>query len=468
MRVLRSIASSLVLATLACAGVVVTNDGQRVEGELKKTPDGWRVTLPDGSTKDVASANVKVIELTSSGGGSQMERLQSLRRSVEASEDVPKIIERYRRFIEQAKEKPVIDEALADLNTWQDRQTRGLVKTGKRWMTPAEKKDLAIAIIGRADEARMLIKAAQTRDAQAAVDAILEDDPDNLSALYLQGVLLQKQEKYPEARKSFETVRTAIPDHAPTLHNLAVLSFKQKQWGPACTLLDQALAAAPNVQPLVDAAAELLNALPDDQKKSASAQKLAKRFAEQDQALQKVMLDKQMYRWGAKWVDKSTNDNLIEADRGVKKRLDELQGDFDLTQGRIERNEVEITQNERTLREIEGRSYVRTGDGSYVRVPYPPAYYDIQRDINRLRSERQEMVLRLDSLRDAAKRAQAELPVPKYSGVVSAIGEDGVPIVVPEGVDLSTARPKPPATQPVPQSPAPPPIIRIGPSNDAQ
>lgn len=470
MRVFRSIAASVVLASLAWGGVVITNDGQRIEGDLRKTPDGWRVTLPDGSTKDVATSNVKAIELNSGSGsgGSQMERLQSLRRSVEALDDVPKIIERYRRFIEQVKEKAVIDEALADLNTWQDRHTRGLVKVGKRWMTASEQKDLAVEIIGRADQARQLVKAGQVRDAQAAVDSILEDDPQNLSALYLLGVIQQNQGRLPEARKSFEQVRTVIPDHAPTLHNLAVLNFRQKQWGAACSLLEQAMAAAPNIQPLVDAAAEMLNAIPDDQKKTSAAQKLSKRFAEQDQALQAVMQQRQMYRWGARWVDQPTRDSLIEADKAVKKRLDELQGDFDLTENRIARNDVEITQNERTLREIEGRSYVRTGDGSYIRVPYPPAYYDIQRDINRLRSERQEMVQRLESLREAARRAQADLPVPKYSGVVAAIGEDGVPIVVPEGVDLSQPRAKQPATKPADNAPPPPPpVIRIGPSNDA-
>ncbi len=458
----------LLTGAAALGGVVITNDGKRVEGELKKTPDGWRVTQADGKVREIAAADVRAIELTSGASGNQMERLGSLRRSVEAFDDIPKIIERYRRFIEQVKEKAVIDEALADLSVWQDRLDRNLIKFGKHWITAEQKRELLIDLLRRADTARLHIKAGQTREAQTTIDAILEDDPENLSAIYLSGVILQQQEKWPEARKQFDRVREAIPDHAPTLHNLAIINLKQKQWSAASLMIDQALAAAPNVQTLIDAAAEVINAMPDDQKKASAVQKLTKRFSEQDAAMQKAMAAKQLYRWGSKWVDEATNTQLVEAEKAVKKKLDALREDFDLTQNRIDRIDTEISQNDRTIREIESRSYIRTGDGTYIRVPYPSAYYDIQRDNNRLRAERSEMVQRLDALRDSAKRAQADLPVPKFTGVIAAIGEDGVPIVVPEGVDLNEVRaksPPPPTTQPN-QPPPPQPIIRIGPSGD--
>lgn len=465
----RPILASLLISSAAWAGVVVTTTGERVEGELKKTASGWRVTQADGKVREIDSTDIRAIELNSAGSGNQMERLESLRRSVDAFEDIPKIIDRYRRFIEQVKDKAVIDAALADLATWQDRLDRGLVKVGKRWLTPEQKRELAVDIIRRVDQARQQIKNRDTASAQATIDSILADEPDNLSALYLTGVLLQQQGKLNDAETAFRAVTKSIPTHAPTLNNLAVLNARQKQWSAAAAMMEQALAAEPDVQVLVDAAAELLDMLPEDQRKSASAQKLAQRFAAQDAAMQKVMEGKQMYRWGAKWVDQATRDQLVEADKAVKKRIEELQGDYDLTQNRIDRIDVEITQNERTLREIESRSFIRTGDGSYIRVPYPPAYYDIQRDINKLRAERGEMGKRLDALRDAAKRAQADLPVPKFAGSIVPIGEDGVPIVVPAGVDLKDVHPQPPAPPPTTQQappPPPPPIIRIGPAGD--
>jgi tetratricopeptide (TPR) repeat protein len=464
----RSILGSLLFASAAWGGIVVTTSGERIEGDLKKTPSGWRVTQTDGSVREVAAAEVRAIELNSTGAGNQMERLDSLRRSVEAFEDIPKIIDRYRRFIEQVKDKPVIDAAIADVKTWQERLDKGLVKVGKRWMTPEEKRDLAVDIIRRVEEARQQIKAQDIASAQRTIASILDDEPDNISAVYLTAVILQQQGKSIEAETRFRDVLKSIVDHAPTLNNLAVLNARQKQWPAACAMMEQALAAEPNVQMLIDSAAELLEMLPADQRKSTSAQKLRQRFATQDGAMQKTMAARQMYRWGAKWVDQPTRDQLAEAEKGVKTRLDELQGDFDLTQGRIDRIDVEVTQNERTLREIESRSFIRTADGSYIRVPYPPAYYDIQRDINRLRAERGEMNKRLESLRDAAKRAQAELPVPKYAGSIPAIGEDGVPIVVPAGLGLADIQSPPAAgSQPATQQAAPPPpIIRIGPAGD--
>jgi Tfp pilus assembly protein PilF len=471
MKLLHAILGSVLVSATLWAGAVVTIDGQRVEGDLKKTPDGWRVTLPDGQVRNIANADVRAIELTSTGTNNQMERLNSLRRSVETLEDIAKVLERYDRFLEQTKDPAVLEAAGADIKIWVDRRDRGLVKSGKQWVTRQDRQQIVIELLRRIEAARQQIKAGDTRSAQANIDSILKDDPGNVSAVYLQGVILQQQEKVPEARKAFDAAREAIPDHPPTLHNIAVLAMRQRQWAVAAAALDQAMTAAPGIQVLVDASAELLNALPDDQKKAPAVQKLAKRFSEQDAALQTRMAEKQMFRWGGKWVDKTTHEKLIEAEKAVKVRIDELQGDFDLTQNRIDRIDAEISQNERTMRDIERRSYMLTADGTYIRVPLPGAYYDFQRDNVRLSGERREMNSRLELLREAAKRAQADLPVPKFIGSIQAIGEDGVPIVIPEGVDPSVLRgDRPPGPTPDPATsqpaPPPPPIIRIGPGGE--
>lgn len=465
----RILAFLLMSSACALGDAIITTDGQRLEGELKRLGDNWRVTMPDGKTVMIPVAQVRAIELTNEGAANGMDRLHSLRRSVESNSDIPRVIERYRRFIEQTKDKAVLDAALADLKVWQDRLDRGLVRVGKRWMTEQERQANALETIEKVNEARRLIKSGSARDAEALVGRILESDPQNVSALYLQGVLMLKADKPADARKALTSVAEAIPDHAPTLHNLSIILMRQRQWGPACTMADQALASAPNVQFLIDSAAELLELLPDDQKKIAAAQKLAKRFAEQDAGLQKAMEAKGMYRWGATWVDKATADKLSAAEAETKARLDELQSDFDLTQNRITRIDAELAENERAMRELESRSWVRAADGTLVRVPLPAAYYDMQRDVTRLRGERQEMLKRLDALRDAAKRAKTSFPVPKYTGTILPIAEDGVPIVVPEGVTLE---PPPPHTrsEPAPPQPTTKPeiIIKVGPSRDAQ
>lgn len=455
---------------LVQAGVVVTTRGERIEGELKKTSTGWQVTLADGKVREVPSNEVRAIELGGSPGSSTpSQRLDSLRRSVEALDDIPTIIDRYRRFIEQIKDPAVTQAASEDLRVWQDRLERGLVKVGKRWMTPDQQRQLALDLLYRVDTIRQQIKNRDIVSALKNIESILSDDPDNPSAAYLLGVIFQQQGKWSDAENQFQKVLKTVPGHAPTLHNLAILNARQKQWSGACSMMEQALMFQPNVQILIDAAAELLEMVPEDQKRISSVQKLLKRFTEQDQALQKIMADRQMFRWGSQWIDPTTRQQLAEAEQRIRQRLDELQEDFDLTRSRINRLDVEISQNEQTLRQIEARSYIRYPDGSYVRVPYPSSYYDIQRDINRLRAERVEMNKRLDSLRDAAKRVQAELPVPPFKGVITPIGEDGVPVVLPPGFrpeDLGwNDQPATTSTSPTsqPASP-PPPVIIIGPS----
>lgn len=458
------------IPVVAEAGTIITTLGERVEGELKKTPTGWQVTLADGRVREIRASEVQSIELgASSGSSTPLQRLDSLRRSVEALEDIPTIIDRYRRFIEQIKDPAAIQLALNDLRVWQDRLEQGMVKVGKRWMTPDERHELAMDLLRRVDLARQQIKSRDLVSSLKTVESIQADDPDSPSAAYLLGVIFQQQGKWNDSETQFQRVLKSVPGHAPTLLNLAVLNAHQKQWSGACSMMEQALVSEPGIQTLIDAAAELLEMVPDDQKKTSSVQKLLKRFTEQDQVLQKIMADRQMFRWGSQWIDQATRQQLAETEQKIKLRLDELQGDFDLTRNRIDRIDFEIAQNEQTLRQIEARSFIRYPDGSYVRVPYPPSYYDIQRDINRLRAERTEMSKRLDSLRESAKRIMLELPIPRYTGVITPIGEDGVPVLLPPGVqpedlqwnDQPTTTSTKPTSQP---APPPPPVIEIGPS----
>ncbi|MBC7784409.1 MAG: hypothetical protein H7144_11275 [Burkholderiales bacterium] len=455
------------IASAAPAGTLVTIEGKRYEGNLKKTQEGWNVTAADGSVVAVPGNRVKAIELTSVGTNGGAERLASLRRSVEALDDIPKIIERYRRFIEQMRDPSILEEANKDLAGWQERLNKSLVKVGKDWMTVEERKQRTVETIGQVTQARELIKTGRVKDADAALLQVLERDPGNLSAFYLQGVIALRQDKLPDAKRLLTSVQQSLGDHAPTLANLAIINARQKQWTAACNMLEQSLGAAPGVQLLVDNAAELLNALPDDQKKTAAVQKLLRRFTEQDANLQTRMAEKQLYRWGATWVDRPTRDKLAEAEIEVKKRQDDLQGDFDLTQGRITRIDSQIEENNRTMQEIASSSFTRLADGRYVQMPMPSSYYEIERENNKLRSERQEMVKRLEALRDGAKRSTQLLPVPKYTGVLRPIEEDGVPIVIPAGVQIDIPATSQPAAEPgtAPAGDSPPVIIKIGPAD---
>ena len=464
---LRSFAFIALFSAACSAGVIVTSDGTRYEGDVQRVDGGWQIKPASGKSTFVPAASVRSIEL--SGGGmssSAAEGLQSLRRSVEASDDLPRIVERYRKLIAQAAEADVGAEAKQDLATWQDRLNRHLVKAGKQWVTAKEKEAISAAASATAEKARLLIKAGDSKQAGELLEQAQQQDAGNISVLYLQGVLAEQHADLATSKKDFAAVQQAVPDHAPSLLNLSVIAMRQRQWGPAAALMTQALLAAPNTRVLVDAAAELLAALPDEQRKSTVTIKLARLFADQDAQLAKVMAGKKMYRWGATWVDQATFDKLTAAEEAVKKKVADLQSDFSQTQDRIKSIDAQTMDNDSAMRTMEQHSWVVTADGTYVRAPLPSAYYDLQKQNAQLHGERVGLNGRLNALRDAAKQAQADLPAPKFTGHIALIGEDGMPVVVSANVPATppVRPPAMPTTAPA-TAPSPPPIIRIGPAN---
>src|SRR4051812_16087110 len=115
------------LITASCLGdTIVLKDGTRVEGDVKRTPEGWTITTADGKTRTVPAGGVKSIELGAGPKGSQQaaEGLASLRRSVDALSDIGQIIDRYQRFIENAKDPKVAADAQADLTGWREKRDK--------------------------------------------------------------------------------------------------------------------------------------------------------------------------------------------------------------------------------------------------------------------------------------------------------------------------------------------------------
>src|SRR5436305_4867252 len=134
--------SFLLVPMLVRADTLTLKDGSRVEGDVKRTSDGYTITTKDGKTQTVRASDVASIQPGSSdknSAASSADRLGSLRRSVESITDVRQIIDRYKRFIDQNKGTPAAKDAEQDLAMWQDRLDRNLVKVGGKWVTQEEK-----------------------------------------------------------------------------------------------------------------------------------------------------------------------------------------------------------------------------------------------------------------------------------------------------------------------------------------
>jgi tetratricopeptide (TPR) repeat protein len=431
----------LALATAASADVVLLKDGTTLDGDVKRGPDGYLVTQADGAVKALPFEDVKSIELATAPPltkSSAQEKLASFRRSVEYSDDINRIIEKYQRFIEQNTGTVMEADARKDLATWQERRDKGLVKFGSRWVEPSTRAKLQEAAYQQAATARRLLKQGKFQEAESMLNGAIQEDPQNAAAHYLRGLLHYRQDHLMPARRSFETVNVIVPNHAPSLNNLAVILSKQNQHATALNVYDQAMIASPKNADVLNNVAEAIYGMPDAVRGTAVAQRVLRRFTEQDEDLAREMEKQGLHRWGATWVTDEQLVQLKQAEREAKDKLDQLASEFDAVKVRISNIESEIAENERAMRRLETSAYVRDINGQIWQSALPPVYGELQADNRKLTLERQQQFTEMDKLREQARAVNRNLPVPKYSGIQRMMDETHAPVVGPSAAAPAT------------------------------
>jgi len=443
----------------ASADVLVLKDGTRLEGDVKRSQDGWLITQPDGTTRAVAWDAVRSIELgATSGPASGPARgteaasaelgLASLRRSVEALSDINQIIQRYERFIENTRDARIIAEAQIDLSMWRERRDRGLVKYGNQWISPQQVQILQSQATSLAIEARELMRQNKLREAEQILQKAIELDPHNPSAHYLKGVALYRQNKFAEARKEFEAVNARLERHAPTLNNLGVILYRLSAQNAALNYFDQAMEAEPVNRFILDNVAEALGAIPpEEQRKNTLVARVVRRFAEQDLLLQQQMAQQGLYRWGGQWVNQKAIDELKAAEREVRERLQQIQMEFDQATARMAQIDDQIRRNQEEITDLKRRSLYFDKDGKPHMIPLPRRYYDLLNDNRSLEEEKRLLTTKQATLREQVKRVQQQVPVPQFTGIMQIVGVEGMPLAAQETVE-------PPAAPPIDASPS--------------
>jgi len=429
------------LLPLACrmpalAEIIHLTDGSTLEGEVKHTDDGWEVKTPDGKITHLDSDRVKTIELMPRNTPDAAEgKLASLRRSVENSTDIKDIIVRYERFIDQNKTSTVATEAQKDLAAWQDRLAQNMIKVGSKWMTASQKAQLQGKQANAVEHVRDLFKQGRMKEADEELTEVVQIDPSNISAQYLRGLILFKQEQLDQAKKCFDAVCSIVPSHGPTLNNIAVVLWRQKQYIMAINFYDQALTTAPGTRQIIDNAAEALGAAPmaltAGQMKAPVVLKMERHFNEQDATLQLEMKSQGQYRWGATWVDKAQLDQLKAVEKQNDEKVAQMSTEFDAASARIARLDEQVADIVKQMKRFESLSWGQDAFGNWFRLPLPQAYFDDDRDAQKLKMEKTDLLAKQDGLRDAAKKINQNLPAPKYTGLQQMIGIEGTPLLGP-------------------------------------
>jgi len=420
----------LIVCGAAWGDLVHLKDGRVLRGTVKRGPAGYVVTTDDGRQQTVPMDQVKLLEVTNdpADAAGAMQGLASLRRAVNSLEDIDQILERYRRFVDQNPDTPAAKEAQQDIAQWEQRKAQGLVKFAGQWVTPQQREEARRQSLDLAQQALQLLKQGRMTEADPLLREALGQDPQNVTAMYLRAYLLANQDQLVPAKKLLEDVLTLVPDHVPTLNNLAVILWRQKQPAAALVQYDRAMMVSPRNKPILNNVAEALHALPAEVARGTAAQKAKQRFEAQDKQLQAELEPAGWYRWGATWVNRDQLNQLHEVERQIQDNLDALSAQFDDTQASIRKIDSDMEANARSMRQIESNSYIRDLDGNFIAVPYPPFYFDLQRDNAGLLQQREQAIAKLDSLRQAAQQVQRQLPVPRYTGVQQPFGPEGAPL----------------------------------------
>lgn len=395
----------------------------------------WYATVPAAHAQTpVASEKIKrPTEIES--------RLQSLRRSVENATDIKGILDRYARFIEQYKESPVAKDAEKDMAMWKDRLANGQVKVGKKWVTPAEREILKAKALGTAIEARDAMIQVRMAEAEAMVLRALEEDPANVGAIYLNGVILYGQNQKQAAKKCFETVAVAVPLEGSTLNNLAVIQSDLSQPSLAIKLYDQAMLASRMNKQILHNVAEALNTMPLNQKTTIVSQNAIRVFETQQAQLIKKMEEKGLSPWGASWVDQAMLAKLQAVEKQIQEKVKVISGEYDKVQLQINTVNADVKSNERTMQLLQAATSYRDAKGVQRDRPLSPQYYVLERRNADLANELEAMFQRKAEFSNRATQAEQEMPVRKFTGSQLLIGAEGMPVPSPKAGILPTTKP---------------------------
>ncbi len=426
-----AVIAALTCCAVAAGGVLQLRDGERVEGDLRRSTTGWEVTQADGTVRIIPESEVVSIQASGSAAdasGSANARLASLRRAVENLSDINQILERYQQAMKQLSGTPAEAEAQADIEKWKSYQQKGMVKVGGRWLTPDEIAEIEETNLQRVEQAKGLLKQSRLKDAAALVDAVLKDDPENVAGLYLKGLIAYRQDQIPAARRAFEQAAEVLPSHGATLNNLAVVQWRQGATGIAMANFQRAMTAMPLNTVIHDNVAEVLHSLGTDARETQQLRRLQAQFQQDEPRLQANLRESGWYRWGGTWVTQDQLQELRAQEERIKSELDRLAVDFDRTKREVERIDDLIRRNNDLMSQLSAGAWVRDAQGRLVRVPVPNRYRELDDENADLKRRRDRELARLETLRKQAQEIRSQLAVPPYTGQLRLLDEQLTPV----------------------------------------
>jgi hypothetical protein len=267
--------------------------------------------------------------------------------------------------------------------------------------------------------AQQLVPALQGAAPAAAasrIDQALAASPNSPALLYLKGVASFRQGQLPAARKAFEAVAAAFPQHAPTHNNLAIVLYQTHAAMPALLEYDKAMLSDPNNRLILDNVAEALHGLPPAMAKNELTKKVAAHFEEQDAIVQGQMGAQGLKRLGSQWVSQADFARL-EAAQVAAQRQQEAINTAATLQTQIRQLDQQIAAAQQSMNLLsqqmnqqmaQQNAQQNTGArGRQTQVPQL-GYYQVQQQLQQL----QQQIQSLTQQRQAKQQQLEALPRP--------------------------------------------------------
>jgi tetratricopeptide (TPR) repeat protein len=423
-------------AAPAAADTVHLRDGRTLVGHIKRADNvGWIVTADDGRPTYVAGRDVRSMELTARPPNDPVaagRRLDALRRSVAHADDPAKVVDQYRRFIDAGADPATLAATLGDLAVWQDRVDHHLVRLGERWLAPAAREQGLADAQAFAGAARQLLRQGRFAEADPVLSAALSIDPQNVSALYLQGLVRLQQNQLPEARTAFEAVAAALPDHGPTRVNLAFVAWQQGRYADALARYDEAMIRSPaNPAVLANVAAALAAPLPPAVARNDVVDRVTQRYQTQQKRLVDRMTKLGRHPFGNAWLTDAQWADVRRGQQQDRVTLAALATDVEKWQDKVRQTDLALAGvQEQIQRSALGSpgpwlaSY--DGDGPGLSA----VYADLRDDAAQLRQRRVQQVQQLKAVQDQATAVRRRM-AGEQASVQQPVGPEGTPARIP-------------------------------------
>jgi hypothetical protein len=170
--------------------------------------------------------------------------------SVEFERTADRGVSRVSQFIDQYRLSQKQALQIGDVKRrFDDRQKKGLVRLGTRWVTPEEQQKAQSEARSLIQQAYALTDLGSLKAAEELLSKASSVDGNNIEASLVLGMLnaivYLPDASAKLAETSFETALKRSPDHLGALNNAAVVEIRQKRYSQAIDHLERAAEVAP-------------------------------------------------------------------------------------------------------------------------------------------------------------------------------------------------------------------------------